>query len=115
MREITVDKNLIAFCGLYCGACSRYLNEKCPGCHENQKATWCKVRTCNMENKYASCADCRQVVLSECKDLNNFVARIFGFIFRSDRKACLERIKAVGYDAFSREMAEAKMSTIRRK
>jgi hypothetical protein len=58
MREIIADKKLIAFCGLYCGACARYLAEKCPGCRENEKASWCGVRSCCLERGYAGCADC---------------------------------------------------------
>lgn len=40
MKEIEADKNLIAACGLYCGACRKYLSAKCYGCHNNEKATW---------------------------------------------------------------------------
>ena len=50
MKEIISDPKLVAFCGLYCGACKAYLKERCPGCHDNEKATWCKVRTCCLEN-----------------------------------------------------------------
>ena len=60
MRSIVSDHGLVAYCGLYCGACGRYLKDKCPGCHENQKAGWCKVRVCCVDNHYASCADCEQ-------------------------------------------------------
>ena len=49
---------LVARCGLYCGACGSYLKGRCPGCRENVKATWCKVRACCGEHSYASCADC---------------------------------------------------------
>ncbi len=31
MKEIVSDPKLVAYCGLYCGACKRYLQEKCPG------------------------------------------------------------------------------------
>lgn len=37
MKEIAKNTDLIAYCGLYCGACKSYLMEKCPGCHETQK------------------------------------------------------------------------------
>ena len=43
MKEIVADTNLIGYCGLYCGACKRYLKDKCPGCHKNEKAAWCKT------------------------------------------------------------------------
>ena len=43
MKEIVADPKLVAYCGLYCGACGAYLRGRCPGCIENYKATWCKV------------------------------------------------------------------------
>ena len=115
MKEITADKGLVAFCGLYCGACRSYLNGKCPGCRENVKATWCKVRECCMENSLQSCADCTTIDLHECRLHNNFISRIFGMIFNSDRAACVERIKELGYDDFALEMAAAKRQTISRR
>jgi len=114
-REIVPDKNLIAFCGLYCGACRSYLAGKCPGCKENVKASWCKIRQCCMENNIQSCADCKMIELSQCKKYNNFISKAFGFIFNSDRSACISRIKIVGYDGFALEMANAKKQTIKRK
>ena len=59
MKAIVADRELVGYCGLYCGACGKYLNEKCPGCHLNARASWCKVRKCAMENNFYSCADCR--------------------------------------------------------
>ena len=115
MKQIISDKNLIASCGLYCGACRQYLTEKCSGCRENQKASWCKVRTCCIENNYLSCADCEKVKnANECKKLNNFISKIFAFIFRSDRKACITAIKESGYDMFAEEMASKKIMTIKK-
>ena len=46
MPAIQVNTDLVAHCGLYCGACKSYLNGKCKGCHENSKAAWCKIRSC---------------------------------------------------------------------
>ena len=46
MKNIESDKELIAACGLYCGACRKYLAERCPGCRLNEKAAWCKIRSC---------------------------------------------------------------------
>jgi len=39
MKTITSNAELVAYCGLYCGACGAYLKGRCPGCHENKKAT----------------------------------------------------------------------------
>jgi hypothetical protein len=114
MKEIVANKELIAFCGLYCGACGKYLNEKCPGCRKNEKATWCLQRKCCIGAGYASCADCTKMKIEECSGFTSFIAKFFSLIFRSDRKACISRIKAVGYDACANEMAEKKVMTIKK-
>ena len=114
MKEIVADQNLVAKCGLYCGACKRYLNDKCPGCAENEKASWCGVRKCTLEQGYASCADCTLKPIEECKEFNSLMARLFGFIFRSDRKASITRIKQIGPEAYAREMTAANRMSIRR-
>jgi len=115
MKEIIADKSLIACCGLYCGACRSYLNEKCAGCRENTKLTWCKVRQCCIENKFLSCADCNLVEFKSCKKYHNFIAKLFGMIFNSDRAACIARIKAIGHEEFAGEMAANKRQTFRRR
>jgi hypothetical protein len=115
MKAIVADTNLIAYCGLYCGACRKYLVDKCPGCRENEKAAWCKIRLCCIEKEIKSCADCDEFRnVMDCKKYNNFMARIFGLIFRSDRKACIQVIKDKGYDTFAAEMAEKRIVTIKR-
>ncbi len=116
MKEITADKTLVAYCGLYCGACKKYRVGKCPGCHENSKASWCQVRSCCMENGFVSCADCKQFSdVMTCKKFNNFFAKVFGFIFNSDRKACIQRISEIGPEVFAKEMSEKGMVTLKRK
>ena len=116
MKEIVADKKLVAYCGLYCGACRSYLKGSCPGCAENKKASWCKVRSCNMEHGYASCADCKEFTNPmDCKMYNNFMAKAFGFIFKSDRNACINMIKVKGYEDFSKYMADNKLQTIKKK
>ena len=115
MRTVVKDRNLIAYCGLYCGACRSYLTEKCNGCQKNDKASWCKIRTCCIDNKYLSCADCKTVVNAEdCKKFNNIISKIFGLIFRSNRKACVELIKEKGTEYFAAEMSAKKIHTIKK-
>lgn len=115
-KEIIADENLVAYCGLYCGACKRYLAWKCPWCTKNEKASWCTVRTCCMENKFSSCADCKDFSDPvECKKFNNFFSKLFWFLFGSDRKACISRIKEVGKCEFAKEMTELKSHTIKKK
>ncbi len=115
MKSIVADPKLVAYCGLYCGACKAYLKGRCPGCTENEKASWCKPRKCCAENSYRSCADCKKVEnIDDCKEFNSFMAKVFGLIFRSDRKACISRIKDAGIEQFANEMAEKKAQTIKR-
>ena len=75
---------LIAYCGLYCGACSfqvtyetkdknhlqsmpsiydKYKNnelENCPGCRLENKCGECKIRDCAIMNKIDYCVQCKQ-------------------------------------------------------
>lgn len=114
--EITTNENLVAYCGLYCGACKRYLAWKCNGCGKNEKATWCSVRSCCMQDWKWSCADCQIFSeINDCKMFNNFFSKLFWFIFSSDRKACIKRIKEIGKLEFAKEMAEKKTHTIKKK
>jgi hypothetical protein len=100
------DPKLVAFCGLYCGECGKYKHGKCPGCAENVKAGWCKIRSCCQEHQYSTCAACTQFsTVQDCGKFNNFMARVFGLIFRSDRPADIARIKEVGVEAYANEMA----------
>ena len=115
MPEITMNADLVAYCGLYCGACKSYLNEKCPGCHENTKATWCSVRSCNMEKSIHSCAECTEFPdPRDCKKFNNVFSKLFGLILHSDRAACIAQIKELGLEGHATIMTEKKTQTIRR-
>ena len=115
MKEITADSGQVSFCGLYCGACKRFLKEKCPGCEGNEKASWCEIRICCQENNFKSCADCTFFDdVNNCKKFNNFISKICAFIFRSDRKKGIEFIKNNGLDQFAMEMASKKIMTIKK-
>lgn len=105
----------VAACGLYCGACRKYRKGQCAGCRDNEKASWCEIRTCCIEHGYASCADCQDFTnLKECKKFNNFVGKVMGVIFNSNRFACIYRIHEVGHEAFAAEMEGKGMQTIKR-
>ena len=94
----------IAACGLFCGTCRKFAKGSCPGCHPNERASWCKVRACCIGHGWQSCAECTLMPLESCGKFNTFIARIFGFVFRSDRRGCVERIREVGCEAFAAEM-----------
>ena len=115
MNDIVVDKAMVAFCGLYCGACGQYLRGKCGGCMKNEKATWCSIRKCNNEHSLSSCAECGSFTnVNDCKKFNNAMSKLFALIFRSNRKACIEKIKAVGRDRYAAEMAGLKRHSLPR-
>jgi hypothetical protein len=109
------NPDLVAYCGLYCGACRKYLREKCPGCHDNAGAKWCKVRLCCLDNGHASCADCREFDNPrDCKKFNNIVARMFGLLFRSDRAACIAQIRELGVQGHADKMTELRRMSVKR-
>jgi hypothetical protein len=115
MRDVVADTGLVAYCGLYCGACRAYLNGKCPGCHKNEKAGWCKIRVCCSGQAIASCGQCKEFSdPRECKKFNNPVSKLFALIFKSDRPACIAQIKALGLEGHAKNMAELKKHSIKR-
>ena len=115
MKEIVSDPRLVAHCGLYCGACGAYLKERCPGCHENRKATWCKVRACCLGHQYPSCADCAEFAdPNACRKFNNLIAKLFGLLFRSDRAACVAQLRQLGLQGHADDMAAHRRQTIKR-
>lgn len=116
MKDVIANPELVAYCGLYCGACKRFLKGKCPGCHDNVKASWCGIRKCCIELGYMSCADCTDFAdPSDCKKFDNFISKIFGLLFRSDRRACISQIKDLGLKAHAENMAAGKRHTIKKK
>ena len=115
LSETVADPGLVARCGLYCGACKAYLKGRCPGCHENVKATWCNVRLCCKEQEFASCADCSDFTdPMQCTHFNNFMSRFFGLVFRSDRAACIRQIRELGLEGHAADMAAKKRHTIKK-
>ena len=115
MKNITADSALVAYCGLYCGACRSYLKGRCPGCHDNHKASWCKVRSCCREHTFASCADCTDYPdPQQCRKYNNFISRLIGLVLRSDRAACIRQINEAGLQGHADIMAAQGKHTIRK-
>ena len=115
MMPVVADRELVAYCGLYCGSCKKHISGACPGCHENNKASWCKIRACNIEHHYASCADCTEFKNPmDCKKFNNFFSKVFALIFKSDRAACIAKIRESGYEEFAKYMAENGLQSVRK-
>ena len=116
MKEIVADRALVAYCGLYFGACGKYLSGRCPGCGHNEEATWCAVRKCCLESQIESCAGCKTVSdVRACPKFNNWISRAIGFVMRSDRPACIEAIKTAGYEGYAEQMAKDKRQSVRRR
>lgn len=115
MEQIKADEKLVAYCGLYCGACGSHRKGRCPGCHENHKASWCAVRRCCINHRYSSCAQCTEYTDPKaCAKYNNFIAKVFGFVFRSDRAACIQQIRDIGLNGHASAMAQSGRQSIRR-
>lgn len=115
MKEVKEDPKLVSFCGLYCGSCGKYQKGKCPGCANNEKATWCKIRKCCIEKGIHSCAQCDEFSdVKDCRMFDNFVAKMFELVFKSDRKAGIKMIKESGYEEFTKYMAENKLVSIKK-
>jgi len=115
MKEVIANKELISYCGLYCGACKSYLREKCPGCRTNRKYKKCKMRPCCIDNNYTSCADCKDFKdVMDCKKYTNILWNVLEFLFRTRRSACIDLIREKGYDAFAKHMAEKRLVTLKR-
>lgn len=115
MKSITSDTALVAYCGLYCGACGGYLKGRCPGCHESSKASWCKVRSCCREHDYATCAACAEFPDPRlCRKYNNIISKVFGLVTGSDRTACILQIREIGIQAHADAMTAMRRQSIRR-
>lgn len=110
MADIQAVPELVACCGLYCGTCRSYLKGKCPGCRDNAKATWCKVRSCCIEKGIRTCAECADHPdPKDCRKFNNPVSKLFGILFHSDRAAYIAQIHQAGIDGHARIMAQKKL------
>ena len=67
-----------------------------------------------MANKFNTCAECSRNV-QECKVFSNWKAKVFAFLFKSDRPACIRYIKEHGEQAYADEMSMRKSQTIKKK
>ncbi len=108
------NPQLIAYCGLYCGTCAKYKKGKCPGCQKNDKASWCKIRTCNIDHSFTNCAECYDLPMADCKKLNNTIGKLFGLIFKTDRLASLRYIKDKGEQAYATKMVDLDQMAIKK-
>jgi hypothetical protein len=116
MERLTPRPDLVAACGLYCGACRAYQRARCPGCRENSRATWCAVRTCCIDHDHATCAECTtHADPAACAKFHNLVSRVVGVVMNSDRRACIQQIRALGISGHAAFMAERRLQTLPRR
>ena len=106
MRAVVMDTRLIAACGMYCGGCQSYINEKCPGCHARGKTLLCQVRGCCRDRGIHSCGDCSEFGdPSDCGTLDNLFTRITNRVRNTDRIECVRKIQDVGPESYAKFMA----------
>ena len=80
---------------------------RCPCCALNRKAGWCKVRTCCNDHAYASCAAyAEHADPGPCPTFDNVIARLFGLVFNSNRRACVFELKQRGPQGYAACMAD---------
>jgi hypothetical protein len=118
-NQIPSDEKLISYCGFYCGACPKFLKEKCSGCKGDNPGCAmgykeCKVRPCCIENGYSSCADCKRYSsVRDCRDYNPVMIRFGQFITRTNRRMGIELLKEKGQREFMNLMVERKWVTMK--
>jgi hypothetical protein len=106
------DENLIAYCGLYCGACPSFITGKCDGCRSISAKSAivykaCQVKPCCVENDFFTCADCTIFASTkECKKYNPLLLKIASWVESSDRSKAIEMIKTKGRAEFAAFMKE---------
>jgi hypothetical protein len=62
-----------------------------------------------------TCAECAEFADPHtCKKFNNFMSKLFGLVFKSDRAACIAQIKHLGLDGHAKVMAELRTQAIKR-
>jgi len=111
-KKINTDENLIAHCGLFCGACPQYTSGKCEGCRgDSEKCAvlyrGCKVKPCCEENDFFTCADCTiYSSTKECKKYNPILLKIASRVESSDRSKAIEMIRTKGQAEFLAFMTE---------
>ena len=123
-RSEELDKKLAAVCGLYCKACRWFIattedpamlrrlasvrqyteeQSKCYGCRSGKRLPYCeqcKMFACAAERGIDFCSECLEY---PCNDLKQFQSAMPHRIELWDN---LERIKAVGYEQWLKEIRE---------
>jgi hypothetical protein len=97
-------KNLVGYCGLYCGACGIHQGKikqagfvkmfgECPGCLTGGGPPDCAIRECCKPKAYSTCVEC--VETETCEKLQEYGPQAI------ER---LQKIKAMGVDKWTEEI-----------
>jgi hypothetical protein len=98
---------LISRCGLYCGACKKYLKNICSGCRTKAPPSWCEVSPCAASKDLFSCADCSDFPdVYRCGRLYPFKYRFGEWVAGMSRKAGIEMIRTDGCERYVQFMVE---------
>lgn len=63
-KKAALDSSLLSPCGVYCGICLAFKNDKCEGCRDMTAAAtkkgriFCNISVCSIEKNLAACSDC---------------------------------------------------------
>ena len=90
-----------AYCGLYCAACSRYLDGGCGGCNQGPIGYPCQIKPCAEEKGLAACGECEEM---PCETLTAFFDRGRDISVVGEKNSY--RIAEVGYVAWLQEQAQ---------
>jgi len=94
----------VAACGLFCSNCGKFKSGRCQGCQVEPGFRSCPVRGCCAGRGLTSCAGCSDFAaprdFRECGKLNSWLAKVFSFIFRSDRPGALTLLRDKGQAAY---------------
>lgn len=116
VRARASSESLVAYCGLFCGACRAYLQGRCRGCRESEQLEWCRVRTCCIEHGWTSCADCTTCAdPGDCPSFNSFLSKVMGVVLNSDRRACIRELHRMGRRDYAAFMASEGRRTLPRR
>ena len=108
-----MDKDLVSFCGIYCGACPS-LNKSCLGCRteekrgQKRKSKWgCKIRTCcHNEKNLDFCIECEVYPCKNLSKLKNSHLEDERFDYRHQMFYNLVRIEKIGLEEWLEEQSE---------
>jgi len=93
----------IAACGLFCTNCGAFKKGRCEGCQIAPRFKSCKIRACCADKGIIGCWECdefKERDFADCKKINNFMAKVFAVLFKSDRPGALLMLRDQGIEKY---------------